>query len=71
MYPRRVLTVTYFRGAIAIKGVGDLLEYFDGQPRSDFDRLSMKARISARISVKRSADDDDFELLEVLHVPVY
>jgi hypothetical protein len=31
----------------------------------------MKARISARISVKRSADDDDFELLEVLHVPVY
>jgi hypothetical protein len=62
--------VTYFRAATAIKGVGNLLEYFDGKPKSDFDRLSMKARISGRIRVKRSADDDDFELLEVLRVPV-
>jgi hypothetical protein len=70
MVPRRVLAVTYFRTATAIKGISDLLEYFDVKPRSDFDRLSMKARISARIRVKRSADDDDFELLEVLRVPV-
>ena len=70
IYPRRVLAVTYFRGsATAIKGVADLLEYFDGQQRSDFDRLSMKARIRAKIRVKRSADDDDFELMEVLRLP--
>ena len=69
-YPRRVLAVSYFRAATAIPGVADLLAYVDGKPRSDFDRLSMKARISARIKVKRSADDDDFELLEVLRVPV-
>jgi hypothetical protein len=70
LYPRRVLSVIYFRAATAIKGVGDLLEYYDSQPRSDFDRLSLKARIRARINVKRSADDDEFDLLEVLQAPV-
>jgi hypothetical protein len=42
----------------------------DSQPRSDFDRLSIKARIRARISVKRSADGDEFDIVEVLNVPV-
>jgi hypothetical protein len=70
MYPRRVLAMTYFRAATAIKGFRNLLEYFDVQPKSDFDRLSMNARIRARIRVNRSADDDNFDLLEVLRVPV-
>jgi len=70
LYPRRVLSVVYFRAATVIQGVGGLLEYFDSKPRSDFDRLSMKERIRARIRVKRSADDDEFDLLEVLQAPV-
>jgi hypothetical protein len=50
IYPRRVLAVTYFRGAAtAIKGVADLLEYFDDQQRSDYDRLSTTGRIRAKI----------------------
>jgi hypothetical protein len=69
IYPRRVLAVTYFRAATDIKGLSDLFEYLDHRPKADFDHLSLKARIKARIRVKRSADDDDFDLLEVLAVP--
>jgi len=70
IYPRRVLAVTYFPAAASvIKGLDGLLEYLDAQPKADFDRLSGKARIKAKIKVTRSADDDDFDLLEVLAVP--
>jgi len=68
-YPARVLSVTYFRAADTIKNFSKLLQYVDASPKSEFDRLSLKSRIKARIRVKRSADDDDFELLEVLAVP--
>ncbi len=69
IYPRRVLSVTYFRAATTIPGLSGLMTYFDGKPKTDFDRLSMKARLKAKIRLKRTADDDDFDLLAVLAEP--
>ena len=70
LYPRRVLGVTYFQAAtIDIAGLTGLYEYMDKSLRTDFDRLSLPQRIKARIRVKRSADDDDFDLLEVVALP--
>jgi hypothetical protein len=65
--PRRLLSIIYFQIA-PIKGWGALRTYFDSQSQNTLDRLSMNARIKARIKLIRSADDDDFELLEVLAV---
>jgi len=71
LYPRRVLAVTYFRTSVsAITGLGKLFGFIDGRPKADFDRLSLRARVKARIRVKRSADDDDFEVLEILAAPL-
>lgn len=68
--PRRVLGITYFRAAgNVIKDFGKLVTYFTSQPPATFDRLSSKERIKARIQLTRTADDDRFDLLEVLEVP--
>jgi hypothetical protein len=68
MRPRRVLSVTYFPAA-PIQGMDMLWKYFQSPPATAFDRLSMGARIKARIKMTRSADDDQFEMIEVLAVP--
>lgn len=68
-WPRRVLAVTYFPAAAEIKGMGGLLQYFKSKPGTEFGRLSSQARFKAKIRVKRSADDDEFDLLEVMAVP--
>lgn len=66
--PRRLLSVTYFPKA-PIKGFDTLLAFLASKPTATFDRLSMSARIKARIKFTRKSDDDDFDLLEVLAVP--
>ena len=68
MRPRRLLSVVYFPLAPA-KGFGDLLTYFQSAPEGSLDLLSPSARIKAKIRFTRTADDDQFDLLEVLAVP--
>lgn len=72
IYPRRVMSETLFPPAAdAIKGVDGLFAAYRAQPKAAFERVSMKARFKAKVRVKRSADDDDFDLLEVLTGPQF
>jgi hypothetical protein len=66
--PKRVLSIAFYLGSL-IKGWPALQTYYDSQPPGTFDRISKSQRIKARIKLIRSADDDQFELLEVLAVP--
>jgi hypothetical protein len=64
--PRRLLSVTYFPNT-PIKGFDTLRNFLAGNP---VDRLSLGARLKGRIKFTRSAEDDDFDLLEVLAAPL-
>ncbi len=66
--PRRVLSVTYFPAA-PITGLDKLRTYVASKPKSTFDTLTAATKFKAKIKFKHKADDDDFELLEVLSVP--
>jgi hypothetical protein len=70
MMPRRMLSVIYFQQA-SIKGFASLQKFYDSAPKATLNRLSASARIKARIRLTRSADDDNFDLLEVLAVPPF
>jgi len=66
--PRRLIGITYFARA-PIEGLEPLLKYFESQPKATFGHLSNSVRFKARIKFTRRADDDDFDLLEVLALP--
>jgi hypothetical protein len=68
--PRRMLSLTLFK-ILATNGNGfDLLQnFYKSAPRASLERLSMNARIKARIQFIRKPDDDDFNLLQVIAVP--
>ena len=66
--PKRVLSITYFPVA-DFKGADLLRSYFERAPADTLNRLSTKGQIKARVRLTRSADDDDFDVLEILSVP--
>ncbi len=67
--PRRVLSIVYFLPTQTAKGFDSLARFFENVPKGSLDHLSRSARIRARIKLTRSADDDQFDVLEVLAVP--
>jgi hypothetical protein len=67
MRPSRQLSVIYYPIA-PINGFDLLKDFYRSAPRASLERISMSARIKARIRFTRKADDDDFDLLEVLAV---
>jgi hypothetical protein len=67
--PKRVLSIVYFFPMDGDKGFGRLAEFFENAPKGLLDHLSRNARIKARVKLSRSADDDQFEVLEVLEAP--
>jgi hypothetical protein len=67
--PRRVLSIVYFFPMDGAKGFGRLAEFFEKAPKGALDHLSKNARIRASVKLSRSADDDQFDVLEVLDVP--
>jgi hypothetical protein len=67
--PRRVLSIVYFSPIKTAKGFASLAQFFENAPKGSLDHLSRSARIRARIKLTRSADDDQFDVLEVLAVP--
>jgi hypothetical protein len=67
--PRRVLSVVCLYPMTSNNGFGSLMKFFESAQKGSLDRLSTHARIKARVKLTRSADDDQFQLLEVLAVP--
>ena len=65
MRPARVLSLSFYK-VTPTGPYGPLLDYYKSLPRSSLGRLSMGARIKARIQFTRSADDDDFRFEQVL-----
>ena len=50
----------------------DLLQnFYNGASRESMERLSMSARIKARIQFIRKPDDDDFNLIQVVAAPPF
>lgn len=69
MQPRRMLSITLMY--LEPTKFEPLQRFFKTAPAASLDRISMSARIKARIRFTRTADDDDFALLEVLAVPPF
>jgi hypothetical protein len=67
--PRRLLSVVCLYPMTPANGFGSLMKFFDSAQKGSLDRLSTHARIKARVKLTRSADDDQFQLLEVLAAP--
>ena len=68
--PARQLSVVYFPLA-PIKGMELLKQFYANAPKASLERLSMSARIKARIKFTRKADDDEFDVVEFLAVPPF
>jgi hypothetical protein len=68
--PARQLSVVYFPLA-PIKGMDLLKTLYAGAPKASLERLSMSARIKARIKFTRKSDDDEFEVVEFLPTPPF
>lgn len=65
MRPARVLSLSFYK--ITPTGpYGKLQDFYKSLPRSSVERLSMAARIKARILFTRKPDDDDFRFEQVL-----
>lgn len=67
MRPRRQLSVIYFPAA-SIKNLAVLEDFYHRAPRSSVERLSLSARVKARVRFTRKPADDDFDVLEILAV---
>lgn len=67
MRPRRQLSVIYFPAA-DVKNLAMLQDFYRRAPRSSLERLSLSARVRARVRFTRRLDDDDFDVLEILAV---
>lgn len=70
--PRRMISLTLFK-IRPLNGNGfDLLQsFYNSAPPASLARLSMSARVKARIRFTRKPDDDDFDLLQVLAAPAF
>jgi hypothetical protein len=69
MRPRRQLSVIYFAAAADdVKNLAMLQDFYRRAPRSSLERLSLSARVKARVRFTRNPEDDDFDVLEILAV---
>jgi hypothetical protein len=65
MRPRRVMSLSFYK--ITASGpYGPLQDFYKSLPRSSLQRLSLDARIKARIRFTREPDDDDFQFEQLL-----
>jgi hypothetical protein len=67
MRPRRQMSVYYFPAA-PIKNFAMLQDFYHRAPRRSLQRLSLSARVKARVRFTRTVEDDDFDVLEILAV---
>jgi hypothetical protein len=66
MVPRRQLSVTLMR--LTPDYFPKLQDFYHRAPKASLERLSLGARVKARVRFTRKPDDDDFEVLEILAV---
>lgn len=66
MIPRRELSVVLLK--LSPDRFANLQEFFRRAPKASLERLSMSARVKARVRFTRKSDDDDFEVLDILAV---
>ncbi len=66
MVPRRQLSVTFMR--LTPDHFTMLQDFYHRAPRASLERLSLSARVKARVRFTRKPDDDDFDVLEILAV---
>jgi len=66
MVPRRVLSVVLLR--LTPDHFATLQDFYHHAPRASLERLSLSARVKARVRFTRTPDDDGFEVLEILAV---
>jgi len=66
MIPRRQLSVSLLR--LTPDYFANLQEFYRRAPRASLERLSLSARVKARVRFTRKPDDDDFDVLDILAV---
>ncbi len=66
MVPRRQLSVTLMR--LTPDYFSSLQDFVRHAPKASLQRLSLSARVKARVRLTRKPDDDDFDVLEILAV---
>ncbi|WP_109484944.1 hypothetical protein [Occallatibacter savannae] len=67
--PARMISLTLFKiREYNGNGYGKLQEFYKSLPPASLNRLSLNARVKARIQFTRKPDDDDFNLLQILAV---
>jgi len=69
MRPNRQYSISFFQGAPNIKGFDALRRFYDAAPKDALDILSAHGRFQAKIRFTKTANDGNFELLEVVSVP--
>ena len=67
--PRRMMSV--FLMYLQPNTFTPLQGFYKTAPKASLERISMSARIKARVKFTRKPDDDDFQLEEVLAVPPF
>lgn len=67
--PRRMMSLTLMY--LTPTTFEPLQEFYKSASKASLERISMSARVKARIKFTRKADDDDFQLEEVLAVPPF
>jgi len=67
--PRRMMSI--FLMYLQPDKFEPLQDFYKNAPKASLERISMSARIKARIRFTRKPDDDDFQLEEVLAVPPF
>lgn len=66
MIPRRQLSEVFM--LLSPDHFANLQEFFQRAPKASLEHLSLSARVKARVRFTRKADDDDFDVLEILAV---
>jgi hypothetical protein len=69
MRPNRQYSISFFQGAPNIKGFDALRRFYDAAPKGSLDVFSAHARFQAKIRFTKTANDGNFELLEVVSIP--
>lgn len=66
MVPRRMLSVVLMK--LTPNTFANLQEFVRNAPAASLERLSLSARVKARVRFTRSSDDDSFQVLEITEV---
>jgi hypothetical protein len=68
MRPRRMVSIGLFPPT-RMKGWDELQDYLARAPKDRLEHFSPLARIKAKVTFTRTAEDDDFRVIEILSVP--